>query len=88
MGWKDWGVPFMPPGPRHTSLRSLLHTGLAPRVILDEKKYDPVLQHAVQGTLLGKLKGFKGDPADIIGRWVVTVTKGRERTLIQPFVGR
>ena len=68
MGWKDWNLPLMPPGPRHTSLRALLHKGLAPRVVRDEKEYDPILQHRIQDALLGNLKGFEGDPADVIGR--------------------
>lgn len=68
MGWKGWSIPLMPPGPRHTSLAALLHKGLAPRVVRGEKAFDPILQHAIQDTLLAKLKGFEGDPADIIGR--------------------
>ena len=68
MGWKDWALPLMPPGPRHKSLRALLHKGLALRAIRDEKEFDPILQDRIQDGLLGKLKGFEGDPADVIGR--------------------
>jgi hypothetical protein len=73
MGWKDWAVPLMPPGHLHTSLRSLLHKGLSPKVIRDEKEYDPIIQRAIQSTLLEKLKGFEGNPADIVGRQVDTL---------------
>jgi hypothetical protein len=73
MGWKGWAVPLMPPGHIHSSMRLLLHKGLSPKIIRDEREYDPIFQHAIQETLLGKLKGFEGDPAEIVTRWVVTV---------------
>jgi hypothetical protein len=49
-------------------MRALLHRGFTPKVVRDEKAYDPMLQHRIQDALLGKLKGFEGDPSDIIGR--------------------
>jgi hypothetical protein len=70
----------MPPGDVHTSMRSLLHKGLAPRVVRDEKEYDAIIQHAIQDVLLVKLKNFEGDPSEIVGRWVIIVREVDEAT--------